>query len=212
MTELLLVRHAETIWHRENRYAGRTNVALTDLGHEQADRLGRWAATAAIDAVWTSPLGRCRFTAAPTVALTNCPEHVDDRLIELDFGPLEGKTKSEAHALFAQAMQAYLHDPVTNRFPGGESPEVAADRALACLQDIAVAYPKQRVMVVGHSTLTRLALCRALGIELSHYRKRFPVLLNCAVTQFRLRDGEASLVALNLPLSYLESCGKGAIL
>ena len=49
MTELLLVRHAETIWHRENRYAGRTDVALTNFGHEQADRLGRWAATAAID-------------------------------------------------------------------------------------------------------------------------------------------------------------------
>jgi probable phosphoglycerate mutase len=212
MTELLLVRHAETIWHRENRYAGRTDVALTNFGHEQADRLGRWAATAAIDAVWTSPLGRCRLTAEPAVSRTNCPEHVDDRLIELDFGPLEGKTKSEAHALFAQAMHAYLHDPVTNHFPGGESPEVAADRALSCLQDIAAAYPKQRVLVVGHSTLTRLALCRALGIELSHYRKRFPVLLNCAVTQFRLRDGEASLVALNLPLSYLEFSGKDAIL
>jgi hypothetical protein len=38
------------------------------------------------------------------------------------------------------------------------------------------------------------------------------VLLNCAVTQFRLRDGEASLVALNLPLSYLEFSGKDAIL
>ena len=212
MTELLLVRHAETIWHRENRYAGRTDVALTDLGSEQAERLGRWAADAAIDAVWTSPLGRCRLTAAPAVALTHCPEHVDDRLIELDFGPLEGKTKSEAHALFAEAMRAYLHDPVANHFPGGEPPEVAADRALSCLWDIAAAYPKQRVMVVGHSTLTRLALCRALGIELSHYRKRFPVLLNCAVTQFRLRDGEASLVALNLPLPYLELRGKDAIL
>ncbi len=212
MTELLLVRHAESIWHRENRYAGRTDIGLTDLGREQAERLGRWAAAASIDAVWTSPLERCRLTAAPAIGLAKCPVHIDDRLIELDFGPLEGKTKSEAHAAYASAMDAYLRDPVANHFPGGESPEAAADRALSCLHDITANYPTQRVLVVGHSTLTRLALCQALGIELRHYRKHFPVLLNCAVTQLRLRNGEAGLVTLNLPISCLEFSGKDAIL
>jgi probable phosphoglycerate mutase len=212
MTELLLIRHAESIWHRENRYAGRTDIGLTDLGREQAQRLGRWAATAAIDAVWTSPLERCRLTAAPATDLAKCPVNVDDRLIELDFGPLEGKTKYEAHAAFANAMDAYLHDPVANHFPGGESPEAAADRALSCLFDIAARYPTQRVLVVGHSTLTRLALCQALGIALRHYRRHFPVLLNCAMTQLRLRNDEAGLVTLNLPISYFEFSGKDAIL
>jgi len=211
MTELLLVRHAESIWHRENRYAGRTDVALTDLGRQQAERLGRWAAAAGVKAVWTSPLGRCRLTARPAIDAADCDEHVDDRLIELDFGPIEGKTKAEAHAIFAGKMDAYLRDPVVHCLPGGESPVVAASRALACFQDIAAAHPNERVLVVGHSTLTRLALCRAMGIELGHYRRRFPDLLNCGLTQLRFYDGDAGLMAFNLPLSYLEFSGKDAI-
>ena len=44
MTELVLVRHGETEWHADNRYAGRSDVALTPRGHEQAADLARWAA------------------------------------------------------------------------------------------------------------------------------------------------------------------------
>jgi broad specificity phosphatase PhoE len=212
MTDLLLVRHAETIWHRENRYAGRTDVALTQEGREQAKRLGQWAAAAGISAVWTSPLGRCLLTAEPAVTRIGCPLTADERLLELDFGALEGKTKTEAHAIFASAMDAYLHDPVANCFPDGELPGNAAARAVACLHDIAAAHPQQRVMVVGHSTLTRLALCNVLGIGLGEYRRRFPVLLNCAVTQLRLHSREASLVTLNLSLECLEARGRDAVL
>ena len=41
VTRIVLVRHGETAWHAENRYAGRSDVALTPRGREQAERLGR---------------------------------------------------------------------------------------------------------------------------------------------------------------------------
>ena len=44
MTTLLLVRHGQTVWHEGNRYAGSSDVPLTDVGHEQAQALARWAA------------------------------------------------------------------------------------------------------------------------------------------------------------------------
>ncbi|MFD0853182.1 phosphoglycerate mutase family protein, partial [Actinomadura adrarensis] len=43
-TTLYLVRHGQTEWHAENRYAGISDVALTETGRDQAERLGRWAA------------------------------------------------------------------------------------------------------------------------------------------------------------------------
>ncbi|WP_460407583.1 histidine phosphatase family protein, partial [Actinophytocola sediminis] len=43
MTEIVLVRHGETPWHSDNRYAGRTDVPLTDHGRRQAEALARWA-------------------------------------------------------------------------------------------------------------------------------------------------------------------------
>lgn len=199
MTDLFLVRHAETIWHQENRYAGRTDVALTEAGRAQTEQLGLWCAATNIDAIWTSPLARCQLTAAPAAALTSRIPVVDDRLVELDFGSLEGRTKAEAQALFPAAMAEYLSDPVANHFADGESPQAAAERACESLRDIAAQHPGQRVLVLGHSTLTRLALCQMLGIDLSLYRLRFPVLANCAITQIQLRDGEASLITLNLP-------------
>ena len=46
MTDLVLVRHGETVWHAENRYAGVSDVALTPRGAiEQAGQLAAWADT-----------------------------------------------------------------------------------------------------------------------------------------------------------------------
>ena len=63
MTELVLVRHGETVWHVDNRYAGRSDVELTERGHDQGAQLARWAADAGLDAVLTSPLRRAHETA-----------------------------------------------------------------------------------------------------------------------------------------------------
>lgn len=54
-TTLLLARHGQTIWHAENRYAGVSDIGLTDEGRAQAEALGRWAAVHRPDAIWTSP-------------------------------------------------------------------------------------------------------------------------------------------------------------
>jgi probable phosphoglycerate mutase len=202
MTELVLIRHAETIWHAENRYAGKTDVELAEKGREQARRLALWAGQAGLTAMWTSPLSRCRLTAAPSSVATELEPIVDERLRELDFGSLDGKTKSEAKAAFPQMMEAYLRDPVANHFRDGEPPREAAARAIACFSDIAARHPEGRVMVVAHSTLIRLALCGLLGIDMAQYRLRFPRLINCSLTEITLVDGEAGLLSLNVPVDF----------
>ncbi|MFD9077245.1 histidine phosphatase family protein, partial [Streptomyces lasiicapitis] len=65
MTHVILVRHGETVWHDGNRYAGRTDVALTPRGRLQAAELAAWAAGQSIDAVFSSPLWRGPGCAAP---------------------------------------------------------------------------------------------------------------------------------------------------
>ncbi len=54
-SRLLLVRHGETEWHAENRYAGISDVALTEKGLRQAEELGGWAKRRGVDAVACSP-------------------------------------------------------------------------------------------------------------------------------------------------------------
>ncbi|MFC5143621.1 histidine phosphatase family protein [Streptomyces aureoversilis] len=201
MTDFLLVRHGETEWHAENRYAGRSDVALTELGRRQGEALGAWAAGQGLDAVMCSPLSRARLTARPAAAALELPLRVDERLTEVGFGRGEGLTRAEMAEAFPGELAAFLDDPVAHHLPGGEDPAAAAARAVACLTETARDLPGGRVLVVAHSTLLRLALCALLGIPLSRYRVVFPALENGALTELRLREGQASLLRLNAPVT-----------
>jgi broad specificity phosphatase PhoE len=100
VTELVLVRHGETVWHHDNRYAGRSDVALTDRGRDQAEQLARWAGGTRIDAVHTSPLQRARDTAEPAGRALGVAVAVDERLVEVDFGRGDGLTRDEMRERF----------------------------------------------------------------------------------------------------------------
>ena len=199
MTDLVLVRHGQTVWHAENRYAGRSDVALTPRGLEQAAQLAVWAQTAGLAAVWSSTLSRARITAEACSAAAGLRLEVDARLCELDFGEGEGLTSAEMTQRFPEARAAFLDDPAAHPLPGGEDPVVAANRFTECLQEIAANLPDGRVLVVAHSSAIRLALCRLIGVPLSEYRRLFPALRNCALTEVRLRDGRVALLQFNTP-------------
>ncbi|MGA4800134.1 histidine phosphatase family protein [Streptomyces lavendulocolor] len=200
MTDFVLVRHGETTWHAENRYAGRTDVPLTERGLRQAAALGSWAAGQRLDAVLCSPLSRARLTAGPAATALGLTARVDERLYEVDFGRGDGLTRREMAEEFPDELAAFLADPVAHHLPGGEDPVAAAERAVGCLEEVARELPDGRVLVVAHSTLVRLALCELLGIPLARYRQVFPALENGALTELRLLPGRrASLLRLNAP-------------
>jgi len=200
MARLVLVRHGETIWHKEDRYAGSTDIPLSPRGLEQAERLGKWASSAGLAAIWVSPLLRAQQTAAPSERFAGISARVDARLREIDFGRGEGLTNAELRQSLPEAFAGFQSDPVSHHLPGGEDPREVALRAMECLQQIAASYPDGRVLVVTHNTLIRVALCQLLGVALSKYRKVFPTLANGALSEIRLQDGNFSLLSLNLPL------------
>lgn len=197
---LLLVRHGETVWHAENRYAGASDVPLTRRGREQAEQLAAWAGTAGLAALWCSPLARARDTAAAVARATGLEPRVDPRLRELDFGEAEGLTVAEMEERWPDRVAAFRADPVANPLPGGEDPRGAADRGAACVQDVALAHPDGRVLVVTHTTLLRLVLCELLGLPLPEYRRLFPFVRNCALTELRLNAEVVSLLQFNVPV------------
>ncbi|REK87100.1 histidine phosphatase family protein [Streptomyces inhibens] len=199
MTDFILVRHAETVWHAENRYAGRTDVPLTDHGREQAATLATWATTAGLTAVWSSPLSRARLTAAPAADACGLTPRIDERLYELDFGQGEGLTRDEMRRRFPEQLAAFLADPVAHHLPGGEDPRHAAERAADCLADIAREQPHGRVLLVAHSTLVRVLLCHLLGIPLGDYRRVLPQMHNGALTEIRIEHGQTALLSFNAP-------------
>lgn len=199
-TTLLLARHGQTVWHAENRYAGISDVPLTDTGRAQAEALGRWAAAHPVDAIWTSPLSRAVATADPACRALGLTPHREPDLRECDFGVLEGRTLAEFAAEDPAAAEAFRTDPVAHPFPEAEDPVAAAGRGAAALRRIAAAHPGGRVLVVAHNTLLRLVLCTLLSIPPREYRRVFPRLRNVAISELRVNtDGSAALLSLNVP-------------
>ena len=204
MTRLIhLSRHGQTVWHAENRYAGVSDVDLTPEGRAQAAGLARWAATQGLGSVYSSHLVRAVETAGIVAAAAGVPHHVDPDLRESDFGAGEGLTRAEMAERFPQDLAAFLAAPATHPLPGGEPGAAAADRFLAALQRLSG--PEEApVLVVAHTTVLRLALCRLLEIPLDGYRTRFPEVGNATVTSVRLgSDGtldSAGLLRFNTPV------------
>lgn len=199
MTTLTLVRHGETAWHAENRYAGSSDIALTPRGTLQAQDLAGWAAGAGVDAVWSSDLARARTTAQASAQALGLGLGIDPRLRELDFGQGEGLTAAEMRERFPQARALFEEDPALHPLPGGEDPQHAAARFTQALAAIAAAQDGH-VLVVAHTTAIRLALCDLLGIPLGRYRRALPSLGNCSLTTLRMHEGETGLLQYNTPL------------
>lgn len=205
MKTLHLIRHGETIWHEENRYAGHTDVSLTKNGVEQASRLRSWARGANLDAVISSDLSRATATAEPVCDETGLVLVADTSLREVNFGEGEGLTAKEMIDQFPTERAAFERAPASNPFPGGESGIDAVERSLSIIHKVIESDKVNVALFVTHSTLARLLLCEFLGIPLDRYRTVFPKLLNGAVTSVGFEvvtdlnslRGTGSLLALN---------------
>ena len=88
MGNLYFVRHGQTIWNVENKICGATDIALTELGHEQAIETGRKILEMGIkaDEIRYSPLVRAKDTALHIAEITGIHAVEEPRLIEQNFG------------------------------------------------------------------------------------------------------------------------------
>ena len=197
MTTVHLARHGETVWHEENRYAGSSDVALTDRGRLQAEMLATAMAARDIAVVASSDLTRARETAAPAARRLGLEVVVDPRLREVDYGDAEGLTATEIRARWPDAWDSFVATPATTPLPGGEPGADAVARYVAALSDLAeaAAVAGGELLVVAHSTAIRMLLCRALGLPLDEYRRRFPRLDNGAVIEGTVEPGGALTIA-----------------
>lgn len=194
MTCIILVRHGQTAWNREERFRGHADIPLDETGFTQAKSTGaRIAAQWKPDAIYAGPLSRTIQTAEATAQLFNLEVMVEDGLIDVDCGDWQGLTPKEAHQRWTVEYQSYLHSPGDFSFPGGESLEAARLRAMKHVEDLIVHHPEQTIMLVSHTALNCLILLSVLGLDsCSFWKIRQDT---CAINAFEVENG---LFALNL--------------
>ncbi|MGC4015024.1 MAG: histidine phosphatase family protein [Luteolibacter sp.] len=169
-TRIFLVRHGATILTAEDRFAGATNVPLSDEGREQARRLGARLAGESITAVYASPLDRTVETAKLVSETHHLPIHTVDGLKEISHGRWEGLTRGEVEQQFPTEAAAWDEDPFTFAPVGGESGLAVTARALPALIDLVRKHQGGTVLVVSHKATIRLLLSSLLGFDPRRYR------------------------------------------
>ena len=185
-----LIRHAETEWHAEDRYAGHTEIALTKKGVDQSSQLAKWASKKNISSIYTSGLSRAIETARPTLNQLKIESVIDRDLNEVNFGLIEGLNKQTFKESYPAVWENFQTHPASTHFPSGESGEIALKRAEKSIFRIAKKKIEEEIMIVSHGTLIRLLLTNFLGKDLNTYRTLFPVIDNVGVSSFNLNISE----------------------
>lgn len=178
MITLHLVRHGETEWHAENKYAGHTDISLTERGREQSRELVSWSLKVNPVSIHSSDLSRAIDTARPSAEALGLNLQIDDRLREVNFGEIEGLTPAEMESQYPVLRKEFVEFPASTLMPGGESGRLALARAMPSIREIVDAAGQGDVVVVCHGTLLRLIACELLGIDLNEYRRAFPAIPN----------------------------------
>jgi broad specificity phosphatase PhoE len=180
-TRLFLVRHGATTLSAEDRFAGSTDVELSDEGRQQAARLATRLADDRIAAVYCSPMRRTVETASIVARPLNLELTHRDGLKEIAHGHWEGMTRCEVEARYAEEYAAWEADPFTFAPEGGESGVSVMARALPVVRDVVLAHAGQNVLIVSHKATLRLLISSLLGFDARGYRDRLdqsPACLN----------------------------------
>jgi broad specificity phosphatase PhoE len=191
---LHLIRHAETIWHMDDKYAGHTEIELNKNGIDQSNKLKSWVLNQNIDTVYTSALSRSISTAKPSVDALAITPIVNSSLNEVNFGEIEGLTKDQFKRNFPKVWEEFQVNPANTLFPSGETGSFAVKRALECFLTILQNNNSSEVMIVSHGTLIRLLLTHFLSKDLNQYRNLFPVIDNVGITTISLESSSSQAI------------------
>lgn len=193
--KIYFVRHGETIWNKEKKIQGRSDIPLNEYGKE----LGMITADALkdipFDIVYSSPLIRAKETAEILVKDRNLVIHEDNRLLEMSFGEGEGESLPEIHAHPEMKLHNFIHNPGEYTPPaGGETFEELYDRCKNFMEEIIIPAEKKynTMLIVGHGALIR-GFIHNINNRPS---KDFWIVThkNCSVTIANCTNGKLSLL------------------
>ncbi len=174
--KLLVTRHGETPWNRENWVLGRTDIPLNETGRAQALTLRERLEGRHIDAVYVSPLSRTMETASIALEGRDLALVPEPRIIEMNFGDYEkaGRRDPEYNAV----KRCYFR-----RLPGGgESVMDLAARIYPYIRELARKHRGETVLLVTHGGIARVIRSYFTGMDNEEFSSFF--LENCGLLEY----------------------------
>ena len=195
MTRLILVRHGQTEWNRVERFRGRIDLDLNEVGRAQALALAERLSAEPLSAIYTSPLRRAVQTAEPAAQKLGLSVQVLGGLMDIDYGQWGGRSPAEVATLYPKLYRLWRSQPHLVEIPGGESLAVVRARAFPALKEVAARHAGQTILLVAHQVVNKVLLCAMLGLDNSrfwHIQQD-----NACLNIFDYEDDDFTAVCLN---------------
>ncbi len=195
-TRILLVRHGQTEWNRIERFRGRADVPLNEIGLAQAEATGRRVAGEwQPGAVYTSPLSRAVKTAEAIAKHFGLQVMQHPGLTDIDYGEWQGLTPEEARLRWPDEVDAWYNRPGLAHIPGGETLSDLRARAMQTVNELVARHAGETFVLVGHTVINRIILLGVLGLG----NERFWRIKQdtCAINVFEAEGGDYTLVSMN---------------
>jgi broad specificity phosphatase PhoE len=209
-TRIYLIRHGATVLSAEDRFAGATDVDLSDEGRRQAEALAVRLSDDHITAVYCSPMKRTIETATIIARPQELTPILRDGLREIDHGRWESLQRSEVEAQFPEEYAAWEEDPFIYAPLDGESGLSVMARALPVIREVVLNHVGENVAVVSHKATIRLIISSLLGFDPRGYRDRLdqaPACLNVLDFKDPIR---ARLMVFNDVSHYVDQPGRSS--
>ena len=195
MMEIILARHGETDWNKDEIFRGRADVALNETGVQQAELLGEYLGKDIVDFVYSSPLERAVKTAKVIATYHALEVNIVQNLIDFDYGEWQGLSRREVEDRYPELYKDWLDTPEQVRMPGGESLEDVRNRAMPFVEDAVMRCGEGRIILVSHRVVNKVIICALLGLNNSHF---WNIKLDtCGITRFSLEKGRLVLTKHN---------------
>ncbi len=167
MPTLIIIRHGQSVWNKENRFTGWVDVELAEKGIEEAKNAGLKIKGYDLDIAFTSVLKRAQETLklAMETAGISLPITEDQALNERMYGDLQGLNKAETAKKFGDEQVHIWRRSFDIAPPNGESLKDTANRVIPYFEKTIAPLLKngKNILIVAHGNSLR-----ALIMHLEH--------------------------------------------
>ena len=166
--ELRIVRHAESTGNAAGRWQGRENTQLTDMGREQAARLGRWFEAEGYrpSRIYASPLSRTFDTARIASAHIGLEDSIVrwDDLMETDVGIFSGLNWADIETRYPEIAVEFAETRNMDIVEGAETLAEKRTRAQRVIDKLIADHSNgDQVLVVSHGGIMQFFFAQLVG-------------------------------------------------
>ena len=183
---LILIRHGETDWNKEEVFRGLSDIRLNETGIAQAEATAESLKADLLEAIYSSPLKRALVTARRIALPHDMEVRLIDDLRDINYGAWQGLTEAQVGEKWPKDYERWMKSPGRMRFVGGKSTKKCWKRVISALRELLWLHGTGTIIIVSHRIPIKMMTAYLLGKNRHHINEitHDP----CAISVFEIKD------------------------